>query len=174
MKILIAYATKNGTTAKCAEILAAHLKNHDVTLLRVGKGGKKIPNIDGYDVTVFGSNVRMTKIDKELSEYLRANTDMLRSRACAYFLCCGFVDCFEDYLYKNIPEILIENSKAVGCFGGSLDKNSARGFDKFVISAVRSNILGGGDNGQEREDMSLPTIMEPNIAQFADCISGKR
>lgn len=174
MKILIAYATKNGTTEDCAKILASYLKNHDVTLLRVGKGGEKIPDIDGYDTVIFGSNIRMTKIDKEMSEYLHKNVDMLKNRTCAYFLCCGFVDCFEDYLYKNIPKVLIESSKAVGCFGGSIDKNRVHGFDRFVISAVRSNILGGGDNGQQRDDLSLPTIMEPNISQFADSILGKR
>ncbi len=174
MKILIAYATRNGTTRECAEMLAECLKNQDVTLARVGHGGEAMPSIDGYDVVVFGSSIRMAKIDKSLAEYLRKNTDMLLGRRCAYFLCCGFTDCFEDYLYKNIPESLIESSEAVSCFGGSLDKNRAKGFDRMIISAVRSEILGGGQNGQQRDDISLPTIMETNISQFADTILGRR
>ena len=174
MKILIAYATKNGTTRECAEMLAGLLKNQDVTLARVGKGGEDMPSLEGYDVVVFGSNIRMAKIDKALSEYLHKNTDMLLGRRCAYFLCCGFTDCFEDYLYKNIPERLIEHAETVACFGGSLDKNKAKGIDRLMISAVRSEILGGGQNGQQRDDLSLPTIMETNISQFADVILGRR
>ena len=174
MKILIAYATRNGTTRECAEILAECLKKQDVTLVQIGKGGEPVPSIENYDVVVFGSSVRMAKIDKTISEYLRKNTDKLMGRRCAYFLCCGLTDCFEDYLYKNIPESLIENAEAVSCFGGSLDKNRAKGFDRWLISAVRSEILGGGQNGQQRDDLSLPTIMETNISQFADSILGRR
>lgn len=173
MKILIAYATKNGTTRECAELLAKQLKNHEIELLRVGKDGEAVPEIDGYDVVIFGSNVRMAKIDRELSEYLKKNEDKITGVRHAFFLCCGFIDCFEDYLYKNISETLIESAETVACFGGSLDKHKARGFDRFVISVVRSNILGGGDNGQAREDISLPTIMESNIVQFANVILGK-
>ncbi len=174
MRILIAYATRNGTTRECAEMLAGCLKNQDVTLVHIGKGGEPIPSIEDYDVVVFGSSIRMAKIDKALAEYLRKNTDMLLGRRCAYFLCCGFTDCFEDYLYKNIPESLIESSEAVSCFGGSLDKNRVKGFDRMIISAVRSEILGGGQNGQQRGDLSLPTIMDTNISQFADTILGRR
>ena len=173
MKILIAYATKNGTTRECAELLAAQFKSHEVTLIRIGKGGESVPDAREYDVVIFGSNVRMAKIDRELSEYLNANEDMIKGVRHAFFLCCGFVDCFEDYLYKNIPETLIESSETVACFGGSLDKHKAKGIDRFVISVVRSNILGGGDNGQARDDVSLPTIMEMNIVQFANVILGR-
>lgn len=173
MKIIIMYATKYGTTRTCAELLSKCLKNQDVTLMHIGKGGQKIPDISDYDIVVFGSNVRMNKIDGELSEYLKKNKDMLIKRKCAYFLCCGFTDCFEDYLYKNIPEELIESSLSVSCFGGRIDPSAARGMDKLILSAVRSNILGGGQNGQGREDISLPTVMENNISQFADRILGK-
>ncbi len=173
MKILILYATKYNTTEECAGMLADCLKNQDVTLVRVGHGGEDFPSLEGYDIVVFGSSIRMTKIDDRIAEYLNKNKDMLLRRGCAYFLCCGFTDCFEDYLYKNIPEELIENSLSVACFGGRLDKSRAKGVDKLIISAVRSNILGGGPDGREREDVSLPTIMEGNISQFADRILGR-
>lgn len=174
MKILIAYATKHGTTAECASLLRAQLEHHEVDLIRIGKGGGDIPELCGYDVVIFGSNVRMARIDKTLAAFLRKNKDELSARRCAYFLCCGFVDCFEDYLYKNIPEELIDSADAVACFGGRLDTSRAKGLDKMIISMVRSNILGGGDNGQAREDISLPTVLETNIVQFADAIRGKR
>ena len=56
------------------------------------------------------------------------------------------------------------------CLGGSLDPQRFKGINKLIVKSVRSEILGGGDNGDERKDMSLPTIMDENISQLADKI----
>ena len=40
------------------------------------------------------------------------------------------------------------------------------GIDKFVVKSVRAEILGGGENGEQRDDMCLPTILDENIAQI--------
>lgn len=171
MKILIAYATRHGTTETAARILASHLQNHEVDLRRIPKGFDI--DAEAYDVLIFGSCIRMAKVSRELSSYLKKNRRVLEGKRCGYFLCCGFVDCFEDYVRKNIPPSLLESAEEYACFGGSLEVGDAKGIDRFVISAVRSNILGGGANGQERDDVSLPTILDGNIAQFADKIIGK-
>lgn len=171
MRILIAYATRHGTTEAAAKMLASHLKNHEVELSRIEKGFDI--DVNAYDFLVFGSCIRMAKVSRELSSYLKKNRQVLEGKRCGYFLCCGFVDCFEDYVQKNIPVSLLETAEACTCFGGSLEVGDAKGIDRFVISAVRSNILGGGANGQERDDVSLPTILDGNIAQFADKIIGK-
>ena len=49
-------------------------------------------------------------------------------------------------------------------------QRAANIFDKLIVRSVRSEILGGGENGEQREDMSLPTILDENIAQLADLI----
>ena len=63
------------------------------------------------------------------------------------------------------------------CLGGSLEPSRFKWFDKIIVKAVRSEILGGGENGEQRDDMSLPTILDENIAQLADmikaCAEGK-
>lgn len=171
MKILIAYATRHGTTEVAAKMLASHLKNHEVDILRISRGF--CVDTDKYDLMIFGSNIRMAKISRELSQYLKKNEAVLEGKRCGYFLCCGFVDCFEDYIQKNIPGSLLNSAQACACFGGSLEVGDAKGLDRFIISAVRSNILGGGANGQERDDVCLPTVLEGNIAQFADAVTGK-
>ncbi len=171
MKILIAYASKYGTTEECAKILAEQFKNHEVAVVKIEKVFE--PNLREYDVVIFGSNIRMAKIDKTLREYLRANENTLSQMRCAYFLCCGFVDCFDEYVENNIPKLLRDSALNISCFGGSMEVSRAKGLDKFIISAVRSDILGGGQNGQERDDISLPTILSTNIVQMADYIIGK-
>ena len=81
---------------------------------------------------------------------------------------CGFTDCFEEYAEKAIPAQLYERAVAISCFGGSLDYTRFKGFDRFLVKLIRNEILGGGDNADQRSDMSLPTIFEANITQFAD------
>jgi menaquinone-dependent protoporphyrinogen IX oxidase len=166
MKIAIVYTTVGGTTRECAELLAKQLERHDVTVADMSE------NIDvaSFDLVVVGFPVRMGKTAKSARRFFKENEDALAKMQAGYFMCCGFVDCFDEYKEKVIPERLREGAFEISCFGGSLEPSRFRGFDKIVIRAVRSEILGGGENGDMRADMSLPTIMDENIAQFADSI----
>ncbi len=167
MKIAIIYATKGGTTRTCAELLAKELKNHEVTLLDLAEGE---PSLTHFDCLVLGFPIRMGKAYRPARKYLKKNQDVLLAHRTAYFLCCGFIDCFEDYAAHCIPEVLREGAEAVVCLGGSLDPAKVKGLDRMVVKMVRNHILGGGDNADQRRDMALPTVMENNIAQLADKI----
>ena len=101
---------------------------------------------------------------------MNVNAESLKSVKTAYFICCGFVDCFDEYAEKTIPKCLRESAIEISCLGGSLDPDRFKGLNRFVVKAVRAEILGGGENADERSDMCLPTIMEENISQFADKI----
>ncbi len=167
MKIAIVYSTVGGTTRECAALLARELKNQEVELFEIGK---KEPQLSDLDVVVVGFPIMMGKAEKSARKYIKKHASELEGIKTAYYICCGFVDCFEDYAEKNIPESLRENAIDVTCLGGSLDPQRFNGINKLIVKSVRSEILGGGDNGDERKDMSLPTIMDENISQLADKI----
>lgn len=167
MKIAIVYATVGGTTKECASLLAKELKNQEVELFEIGKNE---PNIEDFDVVVVGFPIMMGKAEKSARKYIKKHESELESIKTAYYICCGFVDCLEDYAQKTIPATLRKSAIDVTCLGGSLDPRRFKGINKFVVKSVRSEILGGGDNGDERKDMSLPTIMDENISQLADKI----
>jgi len=164
MKIAILYATVGGTTRECAHLLARELDKHDVTVANMDD----CADILEYDIVVLGFPVRMGKAHKKARKYLKDNQDKLARVNAGYFMCCGFVDCFDEYREKIIPGSLGERAIDISCFGGSLEPSRFRGLDKMIVKAVRAEILGGGENGENRDDMSLPTIMDENIAQFAD------
>ena len=63
MKILIAYAGKSGTTAKCAGLLAEQLNGEDVEVVDLCA---KKPDIDGCDIVVIGSNIHVGQIHKNV------------------------------------------------------------------------------------------------------------
>ena len=167
MKIAVIYASVGGTTRECAELLKRELKTHDVELFDMSE---QEPTLSEYELIVIGFPIRMGKMMKKARNYIKTHLDELLKCRVAYYICCGFVDCFEEYAEKTIPEALKERAVAVECFGGSLEPSRFKGLDKLIVKAVRSEILGGGENGEQRSDMSLPTIMDENISQFADKI----
>ena len=171
MKIAIVYATVGGTTRECAELLKKELKNHDVELFEIGKSE---PALSDFELVVVGFPIIMGRAMKSARNYIKANREVLKSMGAAYYICCGFVDCFDEFAEKCIPAELRECAVEVSCLGGSLDPHRFKGFNKFLVKAVRSEILGGGENADERKDMCLPTIMEENIAQLADKIKNCR
>lgn len=168
MKIGIIYTTKGGTTKECATLLERELKGHDVRVLDMSCA----PTIDGYDVIVLGFPIRMAKPTRAARRYINEHRDELLRSNVAYYMCCGFIDCADEYAEKMLPRELKERAIAITCLGGSLDPARFKGFDKLIVKSVRSEILGGGNNGEGREDMSLPTILDENIAQLATKIKG--
>ena len=167
MKIAIIYTTVGGTTRECASLLKNELKNQDVELFEIGKNE---PEIENYDAVVLGFPIVMGKTAKAAKKYIKINFEKLKAARTAYYICCGFVDCFEEYAERCIPKELRESAIDVTCLGGSLDPSRFKGLNKILVKSVRAEILGGGDNGDERKDMVLPTIMEENISQLADKI----
>ena len=167
MRIAILYTTIGGTTRECAELLKRELTNQSVELFDVSE---REPHLADFDAVVLGFPIIMGKAAKPMRKYIKLHKDELKDARAAYYICCGFVDCFEDYVKRTIPDELRESAIDATCLGGSLDPTRFKGINKMIVKSVRADILGGGDNGDERRDMSLPTIFEENISQLADKI----
>ncbi len=170
MKIAIIYTTKGGTTRECAQLLVRELGGQDVAVFDMDEA----PKISEYDIVVLGFPIRMAKPSKRARKYIKEHKDELLRAKAAYYMCCGFIDCAEEYAEKILPRELKESALDVTCLGGSLDPTRFKGIDKMIVKAVRSEILGGGSNGEAREDMSLPTILDENIAQLAYLIKNAK
>lgn len=167
MKIAIIYTTKGGTTRECAQLLKRELNGHDVSIFDM----EESPVIEDYDTVVIGFPIRAARPVRKARKYIKKNREALLSARVAYYMCCGFIDCADEYAPKALPGELYESALTVTCLGGSLDPSKFRNiFDKLIVKSVRSEILSGGENGEQREDMSLPTILDENIAQLADLI----
>ena len=151
MKILIVYATKTGTTQKCAEILRQQLENTTLVNLKT-----KEQEIAEYDCIIIGSPIRIGMIDKSVKQFITKNKELLRTKKVAYFICCGFNDNWKQYYESNIPKELLEEAVTYESFGGELDITKQKGFDKFVVNMVTKNME------QDRETK----ILEENIEEF--------
>jgi menaquinone-dependent protoporphyrinogen oxidase len=82
-KILITYATKQGSTREVAEELATILteRGHTTHVVPV----ELCPGPDGYDAVVFGAPLYMGKMLRAGARFLRRNTDSLAARPLAIF-----------------------------------------------------------------------------------------
>lgn len=164
-KILIVYETKTGTTATAAKLLRDKITGREVTLCTTQDVAS---DPTGYDIVVIGGCIRYAKLYKPVREYLKRWESVLETKQTGYFLLCGYPDSAEEYYEKNLTEAQRARAFALACFGGEMVPAHAKNlWDKLVLKIERDNILGGGNNGEQREDAVLPTISEINIAQFA-------
>ena len=68
MRILIAYTSKNGVTAECAQVLANKLGDtNEIVLQDMKKQG--VEPAEKFDIVVLGSSIRMGKASKEIKNY---------------------------------------------------------------------------------------------------------
>ena len=167
MKVLIAYASRNGVTKKCAEMLSSFLPSpieRDVVDLC-----KNTPDLCGYDAVVIGGAVRGARFDKRIQAFFKANKKELSSLPFAVYICCGFSHRYEEYRDILIPRGL-SVSLGVHHFGGELKPDKLRGFDKLVVRSMRKSIREADFEDDDLLDLSLPEIIPENIKLLADLL----
>ncbi len=155
MKTLIVFASKTGTTEKCARQLAAYLEDAKVVDLM-----KESPNIAGYDRIVVGGSIRMGTLHKKAKEFIDNHAAQLKTQKFALFICHGFIDQAADFIEKNFPADLREKAIAVDTFGGELEIERQKGMDKLIAKMVGKSAAG--------KSAPKPRILEENIKAFAE------
>ena len=159
MKTLIIYASKTGTTEKCAKEINRQLKDSEmVNILNQNE------DINKYDLIVIGTPIRMGMIDKKIKKFLINNIENLKSKKVAYFICCGFNENWKSYYEQNIPKDLLDTAIIYDTFGGEMDIQKQKGFDKFITKMVSKNI----DKNKEIK------ILNENIDRFIKVLNSEK
>jgi menaquinone-dependent protoporphyrinogen oxidase len=154
MKILIAYATKTGTTEKCAKILAERLGGADLFNLSNGK-----PDLSNYDIVIIGGSIRAGMLHKAAKKFVQQSSAQLLEKKVAFFVSSADVGRANEFLKANIPAELLEKSICGDSFGGEMTPESFKGLFGFVIKKmVESN---------QKKGVQLPVIVPENIERFA-------
>ncbi len=163
MKILIAYTSKNGTTAECVRRLSGFLRGTDTTVADLRKAS---PDPSAYDLILVGGSVRFGKLSKELKRFLTEKRAVLLQKRLGLFLCCGLAHEQEYYMEKLFPKDLRDAAFSMMYFGGSLRCPSASLFDRALLHSMRSNLLESEIEDGEYTP-SLPGILPENIERMA-------
>ena len=139
MKILIAYDSKTGTARECAEMLAVHFKGHTADIFDLRQG---IPALDRYDLAVIGGSIRMGKLPKAMSRFIKEEKDKIANIPHAFFVCCCIPENAENYMRRGIPFELLESAVANDNFGGELRPERHRGLEKLFVAFAMKNQIG--------------------------------
>ncbi|MBE6899050.1 MAG: hypothetical protein E7479_00055 [Ruminococcaceae bacterium] len=133
LKTLIIYSSKTGTTKKCAALLAANIGADSCDLFEISE---EIPEISGYDCVAIGSYVRMGVIDKKISAFLQKHKEELFGTKFGLFICSCLSDKVSDAITKNFPEEFMDHAAIIDHFGGELQQDKIKGFDKIIVNSI--------------------------------------
>lgn len=156
MKTLIAYASKYGTTEKCANILKTKLSG-EVELHDLKEG---IPAISEYDRIVIGGSIYAGQIRKEVTAFCKEKGNELKTKEIGLFIVCmrdGKMA--QEQLRAVYPQDLLNHAKASGVFGGEFKFGKMSFFDKLITKVV----------AKTTEDVS--NINCDNILSFAEILN---
>ncbi|MBQ0058489.1 MAG: hypothetical protein KBS83_00800 [Lachnospiraceae bacterium] len=157
MKVLIAYASKTGSTRKAAEELAKYFKRVDLVDL-----AKEMPDPSKYTAVVVGSPIHAGKILKPVRTFLENNEKVLAENRTGYFICNMMLDQTPMMLKNNFPSSISRTAVAMDSFGGEMKMENAKGFEKFFIKMFTNVMNRKGSNIVE------PVIQTDRIKVFAE------
>ena len=163
MKILIAYASKNGSTASCAQRLAKGLNGLDVTLADLAQAQ---PNPSEFDMVIVGAAVHHHRFPAPVARFLKEEKDVLLTKKLGLFLLCGIAEEQVYYMEKLFPTELREQAFEVSFFGGSLRYDGLKFWDKLVVWHLRSLIV-ESDMSEGEYIASMPGLLPENVDRMA-------
>lgn len=153
MKILIAYASKYGTTEKCANLLKAKLSG-DIEVVNLKNS---TPNPNDYDAIIIGGPVYIGKLNKTVDKYTINNLPSMVGKKLGFFLCHMDTDTpISEQLAKYYPKKLIESAYTSAGFGGAFYVSKMNFMYKWMIKRAA-----GIENDQEK-------ILYDEIDNFAE------
>jgi menaquinone-dependent protoporphyrinogen oxidase len=144
-RILIAYASKHGSTEEIAEAIGNQLRSGNVEV--DVRPAKSIKSLEGYDACIVGSAVYIGQWRKEAVQLLKRNTESLAKMKVWVFSTgpTGAGDPEELLKGWQYPEALKPvldkiDPVDITVFHGSLDENKLNGLEKIAIKMVKAPV----------------------------------
>ena len=171
MKIAVLNFGFGNTTVQCCDLLREQLSKQDVEVYQMNEiAMTDLPQ--NFDVYVLGCSIHRFSVSKKMRRFLKHNGEKLKNKRFFLFMCCGYVDQYEDYLKANFEEEFLQVAEGVSCFGGQLKTEAVSGFDKVVIYFMRRRILDFDPLQEGEYTRVLPCIEVEEIRRMTDRIRG--
>lgn len=141
-RVLVAYASKYGTTGEVAEAIARTMCQQGAAAdtMRIAE----VRDLSVYDAVVIGGAIHYDKWMSEARHFVTANEDMLSTLPVAYFFTCGILAEGSEKVenkalrYAGKLEVLSDQVKpvSIGRFAGVLDYGRMNLFTRIVWKIV--------------------------------------
>lgn len=119
MRVLVAYASRHGSTMEIAQRIAAELQRHDIptSFKRVGEP----IHVDMHQAFVIGSSVYLGRWDPRAADFIRRHADLLSTRP-VWLFCSGPVGKADTARPKEFDEFAdLIRPRDMQVFGGVFD-----------------------------------------------------
>lgn len=151
MKTLIAYISKSGCTAKCAQLLAKDL-GQDVTLVNLAE---RTPDLAKYDGVILGAPIYAGNLPSKAKTFHTDNLEQLKQKKLGLFICCGQVEKGTEQLETAYPEELSNHASVQASFGGAINLEK----QNFLVRTMLKKVM--------KIKESYESIDSQAIAEFA-------
>ncbi|MBN4050974.1 MAG: flavodoxin [Alkaliphilus sp.] len=171
MNTIIIYATKYGSTEKCASILAKNLDGSvDIHNLKMNND----IDLSKYDKVIIGSSIYIGQIRKEVKEFCENNLNELKNKKTGFYICCMHEGAEAlSQIDNNFPKELLSNAIAKEHFGGEFSFDKMNFIEKFTVKMVSKK-----DDKKKPIDgkKNISNLSEGRIKKFAQLMnnSGKK
>lgn len=168
MKTLIAYASKHGAAAKCAEMLKQKITGN-TELIDL----KQINEIDlsQYDNVIIGGSIYAGTIQKQVTAFCKQNLEELKQKKIGLFISCMNENEPEKQLNQVFPQDLLNKACVKKSCGGAFNFKDMNFMEKMIIKMVTKAEAKNNPNAKPvnvRENVSM-LIME-NINEIAQAM----
>ena len=155
MRSVVIFATRTGTTEKCAKRLAKKMQADLVNLTAHQKCDLSL-----YDTVVLGCNVRNEKFNPAMLRFMKKHEQELLTKRLGLFICNGFAAGTNRYFMKNVSPYLLNASILYDTLGGEYRLEHAKGFvDRWVLSRCIQAVKDGTGVG--------PVLSKKKVDDFA-------
>ncbi|MFS0784368.1 flavodoxin domain-containing protein [Bacillus sp. 1P06AnD] len=136
MSCFIVYATKYGSTERCAEYLQQQIPDSKIANLE-----NTDPSLTDMDTIIIGTPIRFGQIHKAVRQFITQHERALMNRNVLLFLCCGVEKQAEQYFQANFPKELSGHALVKAVMGGELPMQNATRFDSFILRMVQKKMF---------------------------------
>lgn len=154
-RILIAYASRFGSTSEIAQEIGDILRQEDfdVDLIDLKGNSGNIPKLSDYNGVLVGSGIRMGRWTKEGLNFLKKNRNVLNQKHLGLFISSGeaanpetYDQARKKYLDNTLQELDLLNSDVmIEAFGGVFDLSSSSNysfFEKKMLKRIAKSSAG--------------------------------
>lgn len=157
MKVLIVYATRTGTTARAASLLADHFPGAVLCDLK-----DENPDPSDFDIILFGSGIYFGGILKPLKDWLNEYWEVIRLKIKGVFICNAIIDEAPQLMRDNFSLELRNASVVVDSFGGEYSPKNLNFYERARLKLTHKELLGG----QVTE--LVPCLLPDRVKAFSD------
>jgi menaquinone-dependent protoporphyrinogen oxidase len=147
-RILVAYASKCGSTGETAQTIAEVLSQSGIAVdVRLAK---EVKELSPYRAVVLGSAVRMGRLLGEVEEFAKTNQSALSNLPTAYFTLCTTMKEDTPANRETVTGYFaslraIKEPVALGLFAGKVDHSTLPPLWRFFASRDKSGAMAEGD-----------------------------